>query len=166
VTRDFDWITPRLAVGGRLSCTANVLAERHGIGAVVDLRAEACDDPAAYAASGVRFLHLPTDDLCAVSAPMLDEGVAFARQAWAEDRRVLAHCQHGIGRSALMALCILCDQGLAPLEALTHAKDARWQVSPSPAQYGAWAAWLGRRGLAAPDFAAFQAVAYRHLAQA
>ena len=76
---------------------------------------------------------------------------------------VLVHCQEGVGRSALLALCVLVDQGLAPLDALRTAKDARWQVSPNQEQYEAWAEWLARRGQAAPDFDAFAAIAYRHL---
>ncbi len=59
---------------------------------------------------------------------------------------MLIHCQHGIGRSALLALCVLVDQGWQPLDALTHAKDRRAQVSPSRSQYEGWAAWLRARG--------------------
>jgi hypothetical protein len=41
----------------------------------------------------------------------------------------------------------------------------RWLVSPSPAQYQAWVAWLARRNprAAVPDFDAVKALAYRHL---
>ena len=78
---DLDWITDDLAVGGCFPAgRATALARRHGIGAVVDVRVEACDDPEELAACGLRFLHLPTEDLQGVSQPMLDEGVAFARQ--------------------------------------------------------------------------------------
>lgn len=160
----FDWITPQLAIGGRLAGEPGALVARHRIGAVVDLRAEACDEPGAFLARGVEFLHLPTDDLCAVSEAMLDQGVAFAGRVLAEGRRLLVHCQNGVGRSALLALCILVDGGWPPLGALLRAKDARWQVSPSPAQYEAWAGWLARRGLSTPGFDAFRAIAYRHLA--
>ena len=46
------------------------------------------------------------------------------------------------------------------------AKDLRERVSPSPAQYEAWIAWMRRRTPQArvPDFDAFKAIAYRHLA--
>ena len=54
---------------------------------------------------------------------MLDEGVAFARRARAQGRRLLVHCHHGIGRSATLALCVLVDRGLSPLDALSQAKD-------------------------------------------
>lgn len=165
---DFSWITPDLAVGGAFAPgRAAGLARDHGVGAVVDVRVEDCDDPEELAACGLRFLHLPTEDLCGVSLPMLDEGVRFAREMAGEGRRLLIHCQHGIGRSATVALCVLVDRGFAPMEALTTAKDARALVSPSQAQYEAWTQWLRLRRprTAVPSYHEFGCIAYRHLAQ-
>ena len=163
---NLSWVTPELAVGGALPADgAARLAHEHGIGAVIDVRSEACDDRAEMAAAGVRFLHLPTVDHAGVSQAMLDKGVGFARDAARTGRRLLIHCEHGIGRSATVALCVLVDRGFQPLEALVRAKIARALVSPSPAQYQAWTEWLGRRApeTAAPSFEAFKAIAYRHL---
>ena len=165
---NFSWIVPDLAVGGAFPPgVAAALARDHNVGAVVDVRVEACDDPEELAACGLKFLHLPTEDLCGVSQPMLDEGVAFAREAAAERRRLLVHCQHGIGRSATVALCVLVDRGLAPMDALVRAKDARALVSPSQSQYEAWTAWIARRAPHAeiPSYHEFGCVAYRHLVQ-
>jgi protein tyrosine phosphatase (PTP) superfamily phosphohydrolase (DUF442 family) len=167
-TPNFSWVAPDLAVGGSFPAgVAARLAAEHGVGAVVDLRAEACDDAEELEACGLTFLHLPTEDLCGVSQAGLDEGVAFARRMTAEGRKLLVHCHHGIGRSATLALCILVDRGVAPLTALIQAKDARWLVSPSESQYQAWSAWVARRAPAAamPSYHEFGIVAYRHLAQ-
>jgi hypothetical protein len=165
---NLSWVTPDLAVGGALPLGGpEALRRDQGVGAVIDVRAEACDDPAAMAAAGLRFLHLPTEDHAAVSQAMLDRGAGFARDAAMGGRRLLVHCEHGIGRSATVALCILVDRGFQPLDALARAKNARALVSPSPAQYEAWTAWLRRRveGVEIPSFEAFKAIAYRHLAQ-
>jgi protein-tyrosine phosphatase len=163
---NFDWLTDDLAVGGSypIERTAE-LASAHGIGAVVDLREESCDDKEALAAAGLAFLHLPTPDLEPATVPMLNEGVAFARERIACGDKVLIHCQHGIGRSALLALCVMVDQGWEPLDALARAKDRRKAVSPSPSQYRGWVRWLERHGKQAPDFHTFGCIAYRHLAQ-
>lgn len=164
---NFDWVDTDLAVGGSFSCdAAPALAREHGIGAVVDLRSETCDDPAALAAAGLRFLHLPTPDMEGVTQPMLEAGVAFAREARAAGRKLLIHCEHGIGRSATLALCVLVDRGAAPIEALSRAKDARSLVSPSEAQYAAWVDWIRRHAPEAriPSFHEFGMIAYRHLA--
>lgn len=163
---DLDWITDDLAVGGCFPPgSAAMLARRHGIGAVVDVRLEDRDDADELAACGLAFLHLPTEDLQGLTQPMLDQGVDFARGMLAERRRLLIHCTHGIGRSATLALCVLADRGLAPLEALELAKSARGKVSPSLAQYASWTAWLRRRrpDTEIPDYGAFGCIAYRHL---
>ena len=158
---NLDWITPELAVAGELPQIAWPTLAAQGARAVIDLRAEAVDDAAALAHARLAFLHLPTPDHHAPARTDLDRGVAFARAARGP---VIVHCQEGVGRSALLALCVLVDGGLSPLEALERAKAARWQVSPSPRQYEGWADWLRARGEAAPAFDAFAAIAYRHLA--
>lgn len=167
VPAPFDWITPDLAVGGCYEPHTPEALSALGVGAVIDLREEACDDGEALERWGIGFLHLPTPDHGAVSEAMLDAGVAFAEQARSQGRRLLAHCQHGVGRSALMVLCIMVSRGWSPASALARAKAMRERISPSVAQYHAWAAWLGRWKAAhalawsVPDFAAFAAVAYR-----
>jgi predicted protein tyrosine phosphatase len=166
---NFSWLTPDLAVGGCLPTgAAAALAAEHGVGAVIDVRSEACDDVEEMAEAGVKFLHLPTEDQEAVSQAMLDRGVGFARDADRGGRKLLIHCEHGVGRSATVALCVMVDRGFQPLDALTRAKAARAHVCPSPVQYEAWAAWLRRRAPESdiPHFEAFKTIAYSHLKSA
>ena len=164
-TPNFHWLTDHLAVGGCFPGEhTRRLAEEHGIRAVVDLRQEDCDDEEQLRAAGIDFLHLPTPDLEPASVEMLQRGVDFVRGHVEAGEPVLIHCQHGIGRSALLALCVLVDWGWEPLEALSHAKARRWVVSPSQSQYEGWSAWLRARGNAAPDYHSFGCIAYRHLA--
>ena len=169
-TPNFSWITQQLAVGGSFpSECAQELASSHGIRAVVDLREEARDDEALLQRHGITLLHLPTEDMCGVDAAQLDHGVAFADAALERGERVLIHCEHGIGRSATLALCVMVWRGEAPLDALERMKSRRALVSPSPAQFACWSEWLRRhrelqrKAWDVPDFDAFQAIAYRHL---
>lgn len=165
-TPDFDWLTDHLAVGACFPCArARQLAQEHAIAAVIDLRGEACDDEDLLSSAGIRFLHLPTPDLEPASVSVLDRGVAFARDHIDRGERVLVHCQHGIGRSALLALCVMVDQGFEPLQAIAHAKDRRERISPSPSQFEGWCAWLRSRGVEPPDMHGFGCIAYRHLAR-
>jgi protein-tyrosine phosphatase len=162
---DLHWLSDQLAVGGWFPMSqAKELVEAHGISVVVDLRAEDRDDEDALRAAGIELLHLPTPDLEASAVPVLEQGVAFIRERLERGDKVLIHCQHGVGRSALLALCVLVDRGWDPLDALTHAKDCREAVSPSEAQYRGWAAWLKSRGMSVPDYHSFGCIAYRHLA--
>ena len=167
---NLTWLTDHLAVGGSFPIEqAETLARVHGVRAVVDLRTEACDDEAVLRRHRLGFLHLPTDDLCGVSPAMLHKGVEFVNRHLDRGERVLVHCQHGIGRSATLALCVLVSRRMAPLDALELAKSRRSLVSPSPAQYQAWTGWLRDwmrdRDVAwdVPGFEAFKAIAYRHL---
>lgn len=159
---DLDWITSDLAIGGSFATGAiELLAREHSVAAVIDVRLESRDDEQILRAHGLSLLHLPTADFCGVAPDKLDDGVAFAARHLG--RRVLVHCEHGIGRSAIVALCVLVDRGHEPLAALALAKDRRAKVSPSPAQYEAWGTWLRRRGARVPTFAEFAGIAYRHL---
>lgn len=162
-----SWLTDQLAVSGCFPAESIAeLAEAHGISAVVDLREEACDDRQALGNASIDLLHLPTPDLHPATLDRLDEGVRFTRDRLARGERVLIHCMHGIGRSPLLALCVMVDEGMAPLEALRQAKDRRMEVSPSEAQYRGWAAWLRRHGHEVPSYHDFGCIAYQRAAQA
>lgn len=162
---DLHWLTDNLAIGGCFPMDrAGELARDHGIGAIIDLRGEDCDDEERLQAAGIAFLHLPTPDLEPASAQMIERGVHFACEHIGKGEKVLIHCQHGIGRSALLSLCVLVEQGWEPLDALARAKNIREAVSPSRSQYQGWADWLASRGKAVPDYHTFGCIAYRHLA--
>lgn len=163
---DLHWLTEQLAVGAAFPMeSAMHLAEVHGIGAVIDLREEDCDDEQRLRDAGIELLHLPTPDQMSPPEATLERGVEFARNHFSRGSRVLIHCQGGIGRSPLLALCVLVELGFEPLDALAHAKDCREAVSPSHDQYRGWSRWLEGRGKTVPDYHTFGCIAYRHLAQ-
>jgi protein-tyrosine phosphatase len=167
---DLHFVAPGLAVGARFPAeAAPLLAREHGISRVVDVRVEERDDERVLRACGIRLLHLPTEDTRAISLEKLRHGVRFVSEGLEGGERVLVHCQYGIGRSALLALCVLVDQGLAPLEAMEQAKSARRVVSPSPDQIQAFIAFSSelkaRRGAPwpVPTLKEVGRIAWRHL---
>lgn len=167
---DLHFVAPRLAVGASYPMAAAArLAAEHGISRVVDVRWEACDDEALLRVHGIQLLHLPTEDTHAVSQRMLRDGVAFVAEGLDAGECVFVHCQYGIGRSALLALCALVDRGVPPLVALEAVKRARPVVSPSPDQLEALRTFAARvkaeRGCAweVPTLQALGAIAWRHL---
>jgi protein-tyrosine phosphatase len=145
------------------------LAADHGISRVVDVRVEACDDEAILTRHGIQLLHLPTEDTRAVSQRMLRDGARFVSDALDLGERVLVHCQYGIGRSALVALCALVHRGVPPLVALEAAKRARPVISPSPDQLHAFrqfAAWVKAERdcrWEVPTLVQLGEIAWRHL---
>jgi protein-tyrosine phosphatase len=166
---NLDWLTESLAIGGSFPPdAAERLARDHEVTRVVDLRDEDCDELVSLRRHGIRHLHLPTPDARAISPADIARGVAWVARARAARRKVLVHCQHGIGRSALLAMCVLVDAGVPPLETMLLAKNAREVVSPSPEQLGAFILFAGQRRRATatwvvPSFDALAAIAYRHL---
>ena len=160
---DFHWLTEHLAVGGCFPPGQTGELAAQGIHAVIDLREEDCDDEERLSAAGIAFLHLPTTDQMAPDQATLERGVQFAKTHIDRGGRVLIHCAAGVGRSAILALCVLVELGFEPLDALTHSKDCREAVSPSLDQYRGWASWLTKRGKAAPTYHEFGCIAYRHL---
>jgi hypothetical protein len=170
---DIDWLTDSLAIGGRFPADATAeLAGAHGVGCVVDLRAEACDDEIVLRRHGLSFLYLPTADTRALTPAVLRGAVAWVSRALNSGARVLIHCEYGIGRSPLLALCVLVDRGLDPLAAMNLIKDTRAVTSPSPEQLQAFLEFLRHRQASdgarwsIPSFEALAAIAYRHLAGA
>ena len=169
---NLDWVLPLLAVGGRFPIdTVEHLAGKLGIRHVVDVRVEAGDDARVLSEHGITLLHLPTEDLRALYVDRLDAGVAWVTGHLSQGHKVYIHCEHGVGRSALLALCVLVALGQAPLEALTLMKARRWQVSPSTEQlqaFLAWAeTWRQRHAVAwqVPTVDALAAIAHSHLRQ-
>lgn len=166
---DFNWITHHLALGGMLRPGKAGLLKNIEIQAVINLCSEALDDEDALRMNGIKYLHLPTPDLCAVSQSMLWQGVNFTRPFILLGEKVLIHCQHGIGRSALLTCCALVSLGHSPLSALVLAKNAREKVSPTPEQLHAflkWSqCWYEYSALKWPEttWDELAAIAYRHL---
>lgn len=167
---DLHFIAPGLAVGGCFPMeAAAALAAEHGIARVVDVRVEACDDEEILRTHGIRLLHLPTEDTCAIVLDRIRDGVEFVNAGLDRGERVLVHCQHGIGRSALLAVCVLVSRGEPPLAALERAKRARRVVSPSPDQLRAIAAFAAdvkaERGAPweVPTVRQLGLIAWRHL---
>lgn len=139
---DLSWVLPSLAVGARLTpAWLGHLARDLGVRRVVDLRAEAKDEEALMRRYGVELLYLPTDDLCPIQRESIWTGVTWVRRQLARGERVLIHCEHGIGRSVLLACCVLVSRGRSPREAMELVKRVRWKASPSPEQLECLLTW-------------------------
>jgi dual specificity protein phosphatase-like protein len=167
---DVSWLLPNLALGGRFATEA-IAHLVHGLGicSIVDLRSEDKDDEHLLRQHAVELLHLPTLDGSAVGTDMLHRGVAWVNQRLDRGGKVFVHCEHGIGRSALLACCVLVSRGRTPRVAIERVKAARARVAPSPEQLRALLEWTSdwcqrqRRPCPPDTLAELTAVAYRHL---
>jgi protein tyrosine phosphatase (PTP) superfamily phosphohydrolase (DUF442 family) len=75
--------------------------EENGIRAVIDLRTHGEDEAErdALATLGVKYFNLPSSQ--APSSAVVDAFLEFAAQS--ENRPLLVHCQHGVGRAVLFS---------------------------------------------------------------
>lgn len=131
---NMSWITPQLAVGGRVRPKDIPLLAASGVTMVVDTRSEEQDDEAALGAARIGLLHLPTPDTHPVSLEQLEYGGRWIRARVEAGERVLVHCEHGVGRSVMMAAASLMVAGSSTHEALTLIERRRWQAAPNRRQ--------------------------------
>jgi len=135
---DLDFISDSLAVGGALRSEKQMRAlPGLGITAVVDMRKESRDDESELTKLGIRFLHLPTIDWHPPSQEDLEIGSDWVLEEIARGGKVLIHCQHGIGRSVILAAAVLVKMGYDWAEALRLIKAKRMGAAPHGDQVAA-----------------------------
>jgi len=127
--------------------TADLANWRHeGVDAVVSLltrdeqdELSLSEEGAGARAEGMRFVWLPIrdrqvpDSESEVEALVRDlDGTLSAR------RNVLVHCRQGIGRSGLLAACVLIHRGSSPETALKAISEARGTAVPETQEQRRW----------------------------
>jgi len=131
---NMSWITPHLAVGGRILPADIPRLARTGITRVVDTRSEHKDDDDALAREGIKLLYLPTPDTTPLTIAQLQEGSRWINQQIAAGERVLVHCEHGVGRSVLLTAAALVAGGMSAHNAIDLVQHKRWQAAPNHRQ--------------------------------
>jgi hypothetical protein len=151
---DLDFITDRLAVGGELRSDRQISAlPGLGITAVVDMRSESLDNVAELDRLGIHYLRLPTPDWRPSTLEDLETGSDWVLHELeiAGDSKVLIHCQHGMGRSVILAGAVLLKMGYDWREALGLIKSKRWGAGPLAGQIAALAELAEKRSKIKPS---------------
>ena len=131
---NMSWITPHLAVGGRVLPSDIPRLARTGITRVVDTRSEKQDDVAALGREGIELLYLPTPDTYPLSVEQLRQGARWINEQIAQGEKVLVHCEHGVGRSVLLTASALVAGGMNAHDAIDLVQSKRWQAAPNHRQ--------------------------------
>lgn len=129
-----SWITPQLAVGGRIHPDDIHRLAAAGVTRVVDTRSEHKDDEKALLQHGIALLYLPTPDTYPLTVEQLEEGSIWINRQIDDNQRVLIHCEHGVGRSVLLTVASLVARGMSAHEALALVQRKRWQAAPNHRQ--------------------------------
>ncbi len=131
---NMSWITIHLAVGGRIHPEDIKALAAAGVTHVVDTRSEYCDDAEALAKEHIELLHLPTDDMRPLTIEQMLQGAQWVQERMEKGGRVLIHCEHGVGRSALLTSAVLVYEGMHAYDALHLVQEKRWQAAPNHRQ--------------------------------
>ena len=131
---NLSWITTHLAVGGRIHPEDIKALAEEGITHVVDTRSEYRDDAEALAKEHIELLYLPTDDMRPMTIEQMMQGAQWANEHMEQGGRVLIHCEHGVGRSVLLACAVLVYDGMHAQDALKLVQQKRWQAAPNHRQ--------------------------------
>jgi len=134
---DVAWVRPDLAVGGRIDPANLPRLRAMGMESIVDLRAEESDDEEVLVRHGLRFLHLPMPDEFPLTQQQMRDGSRWVAAERAAGRRVLVHCQHGVGRSVMLVAAVLHDEGDPMTEALQQIKARRPRMALNARQLAA-----------------------------
>jgi protein-tyrosine phosphatase len=120
--------------------------KRQGIGIVLslltpeeeqdlDLRAEASE----IRKKGLEFLSLPiADRQVPTSEAKLAEVLDQVNRGLSSGKNVLVHCRQGIGRSGLVAACLLVKNGMSPGAAVEKVSAARGVPVPETPEQRDW----------------------------
>jgi protein-tyrosine phosphatase len=131
---NMSWITTHLAVGGRIRPEDIKAVAKTGITHVVDTRSEHWDDAEALAREHIELLRLPTDDTRPFTIEQMMLGSQWVQEHMMQGGRVLIHCEHGVGRSALLTCAVLVYDGMHAQDALQLVQQKRWQAAPNHRQ--------------------------------
>lgn len=131
---NMSWITPNLAVGGRIHPEDIKALAASGVTHVVDTRSEYRDDAEALAKEHIELLYLPTADTQPLTSEQMFQGAQWVQERIEQGGRVLIHCEHGVGRSAQLTCAVLIYDGMHAHDALQLVQQKRWQAAPNHRQ--------------------------------
>ncbi|WP_236076230.1 phosphatase domain-containing putative toxin [Streptomyces coffeae] len=96
------------------------------------------DEPRLAEAAGLRFIALPIPDFTVPSIPVVLPVLRELTEELRAGAHVVAHCRCAIGRSSLIAVCLMILEGMAPETAWTAMERARGTRVPDTEEQRAW----------------------------
>ena len=133
--RGGDWLPQELAIWRRegIDTIVSLLTPEEEL----ELLLEA--ESAQARAQGMKFVSVPVRDRQVPDSESAIEAVVRELEAALSARKnVLVHCRQGIGRSGLLAACLLISRGHDPEDALAQISAARGATVPETSEQRRW----------------------------
>ena len=128
----YSQVAPQLYVGSQHGSLGKYRLRRAGVTASINLREEF--DDAEKLLLFEDYLYIPVPDERAVSLEQLHDGIAFIQRVIAKGGRVYVHCASGVGRSVMMVVAYLIQEGMTFDEAYAEVTAVRPFVYLFPSQ--------------------------------
>lgn len=128
----YSQITPQIYVGSQHGFLGKLRLRMIGVTASINLREEF--DDAENFLLFADHLYIPVPDERPVSLAQLREGIIFIQQILDKGGMVYVHCASGVGRSVMLVIAYLIQQGMSFDEAYATVKAVRPFVYLFPSQ--------------------------------
>lgn len=132
---DCSWITDNLVVSGAIKEDHLVDISQMGITAIVDVRSETQDNVELLNSFSIDYLNVPVLNHYSPNQTQLDNSVTWVRERFDNGKKVLIHCQEGVGRSVTLACAVLMFDGYTLKESIELIRSQRWGVHLNKRQY-------------------------------
>jgi protein-tyrosine phosphatase len=129
-----DWLSDEMVTLRQMGADVLVSLLTHSEAMDLDLASEAT----AAEAAGIRFTQLSIPDMGVPGWTEYRELVDTLTLDLQADRHVVVHCRGGIGRSSLVAIGLLVNDGLSVAEACHVMSEARGVEVPETPEQRAW----------------------------
>jgi protein-tyrosine phosphatase len=97
------------------------------------------DEAVEVKGQGMEFISFPIPDRQVPgSEPRLAEVLEVVTRSLSKGKNVYVHCRQGIGRSGLVAACLLVKKGMSPGAAVAAVSAARGLPTPETAEQREW----------------------------
>jgi protein-tyrosine phosphatase len=133
--RGGDWLRDEIAVWKRLGINTVLSLLMPDEEKELDLR----DEGNEAKAQELEFISLPIPDRQVPSSEVkLAQTLERVNDTLASGKNVVVHCRQGIGRSGLVAICLLVRNGMSPGAAVESVSAARGTPVPETAEQRDW----------------------------
>jgi protein-tyrosine phosphatase len=133
--RGGDWLNDEVAEWKRAGIGMALSLLEHHEEESLDLRGEAAE----VRRQGIEFTSFPIPDRqVPASEAKLAQALDKVEHALLGSKNVLVHCRQGVGRTGLIAVCLLMKKGMSPGAAVEQVSVARGVAVPETDEQREW----------------------------